>query len=137
MKITVEQLSQFFVENFAGDAELMPNFIDLSDGLVVMEQIAHPALIRPGGYISGPTQMHMADTAAYAVIFTKLGITPMAVTTHVSIDFLRPCIGDAAHATGRLVKIGRTSAVIDVEITAQPSGKLASKASVTYALPKA
>ena len=114
----------------------MPRITDLTDGYVVMEQNAHPSLMRPGGYISGPTQMQMADTAAYAVIFTKLGITPMAVTTHLSIDFLRPCIGDAAHATGRLVKIGKTSAVIDVEITAQPSGKLASKASVTYALPQ-
>lgn len=114
----------------------MPRITDLTDGYVVMEQNAHPSLMRPGGYISGPTQMQMADTAAYAVIFTKLGITPMAVTTHLSIDFLRPCIGDAAHATGRLVKIGRTNAVIDVEITAQPSGKLASKASVTYALPQ-
>jgi len=136
MNITSEQLSQFFIDNFAGPPELMPSFIDLSDGYVVMEQIAHPLMMRPGGFISGPTQMQMADTAAYAVIFTKLGITPMAVTTHVSIDFLRPCIGDAARATGRLVKIGRTNAVIDVEITAQPSGKLASKASVTYALPQ-
>ena len=91
--------------------------------------------MRPGGFISGPTQMALADHIAYAVIFTRLGITPMALTSNLNIDFLRPLQGDSVTVEGRMVKLGRSLAVIAVEIKGI-SDKVSSRATVTYALPQ-
>ena len=52
-----------------------------------------PSQLRPGGYISGPTQFTLADTAIWFAVFTVIGISPMAVTTDLSISFLRPATG--------------------------------------------
>ena len=80
--------------------------------------------------------MSMADSAAYFVVFTKLGIVPMAVTSNLTINFLRPCIGEAIIADGRLMKLGRTLAVIEVDLKAEGSDKVSSHAVVTYSIPQ-
>ena len=80
--------------------------------------------------------MSMADSAAYFVVFTKLGIVPMAVTSNLTINFLRPCIGEAVIADGRLMKLGRTLAVIEVDLKAEGSDKVSSHAVVTYSIPQ-
>jgi acyl-coenzyme A thioesterase PaaI-like protein len=45
--------------------------------------------LRPGGTVSGPVLMSVADIALYVAIFGKLGIIPLAVTTSLTINFLR------------------------------------------------
>ena len=47
-----------------------------------------PSMIRPGGTISGPTMMGLADSAMYAVILGRLGALEMAVTQNLNINFL-------------------------------------------------
>lgn len=80
--------------------------------------------------------MALADHMAYAVIFTRIGITPMALTSNLNIDFLRPLQGKSVHVEGQMVKLGRSLAVIAVEIRGMESEKLSSRATVTYALPQ-
>src|SRR5699024_443097 len=45
--------------------------------------------LRPGGTISGPTLMTLADTVAYVAVVARHGPEPLTVTSHLSIDFLR------------------------------------------------
>src|SRR5260370_36539259 len=45
--------------------------------------------IRPGGTISGPTMMALADFAMYVAVLASVGPVPLAVTTNLSINFLR------------------------------------------------
>ena len=92
--------------------------------------------MRPGNMVNGPTQMHLADSVAYVCVFTKLGITPMAVTSSLNMHFLRPCIGPVVKAEGTIVRIGKTLAVIDVRIFGEGHEDPASVATVTYALPR-
>jgi len=66
---------------------------------------------------------------------TLIGITPMAVTSNLNIDFLRPCLGETLHAEGRMIKLGKSLAVTSVEMKGAANKKLASRATVTYALP--
>lgn len=89
-----------------------------------------------GNMVSGPTHMSLADTVAYVCVFTKLGITPMAVTSSLNMHFLRPCIGPGIRAEGTMVRIGKTLAVVDVRIFGDGHDDPASVATVTYALPK-
>ncbi|MDE3065845.1 MAG: PaaI family thioesterase [Acidobacteriota bacterium] len=92
---------------------------------------------RPGGTVSGPTMMTLADTAAWVVILAHAGPQLLAVTTSLHIDFLRkPALTDLL-ARGRLLKLGRALAVVDVELFSRGASDLVAKAQVTYSLPPA
>lgn len=90
---------------------------------------------RPGGTVSGPTMMMLADTAGYVAVLSQVGNLLLAVTTSLHIDFLRkPAMTDLM-ARGRLLKLGKKLAVIDVELFSQGETDLVAKAQVTYSLP--
>jgi len=134
-KVTAADMNDFFVQNFKGDRGHLPEILQAENDFVTMHAAVHEGNLRPPNFISGPTQMALADHCAYCVIFTRLGITPMAVTSNLNIDFLRPCIGDKIFAEGRMIKLGKSLAVISVDIKGSGSDKLASRSTVTYALP--
>ena len=134
-KVSAEEMNHFFRENFKGDRGTLPNITLAEADHIIMRAPMGEQNMRPGGFISGPTQMALADHIAYAVIFTRLGITPMALTSNLNIDFLRPLQGDSVTVEGRMVKLGRSLAVIAVEIKGI-SDKVSSRATVTYALPQ-
>lgn len=135
--ISLTEINTFFREAFNGEGT-RPEIIELEDGYAKVRLNYDNRFLRPGGVISGPTQMSLADTVTYAAIFTKLGITPMAVTSSLNMTFLRPCKAEDVVATCRLLKTGRKLAVGDVQIGGKSqldAGKPASHAIVTYALP--
>ena len=134
-KVSAEEMNHFFRENFKGDRGTLPEITLAEADHIIMEASIGEQNMRPGGFVSGPTQMALADHIAYAVIFTRLGITPMALTSNLNIDFLRPLQGDSVTVEGRMVKLGRSLAVIAVEIKGI-SDKVSSRATVTYALPQ-
>ena len=133
-KVSVEAANAFLAEAFGG-AQNRSQVILMEDGHAIMRLKAGAEHLRPGGYISGPTQMTLADSVTYMAIFTRLGITPMTVTSNLNMNFLRPCIGEAVIAEAKLMKLGRTLAVAEVEIRADGSDKVASHAIVTYSIP--
>ncbi len=100
-----------FEKHFPSDDD-RPKIIEMQDGFAVTLLRTDQRHMRPGNMVSGPTQMALADTVAYVCVFTKLGITPMAVTSSLNMHFLRPCIGPAVRAEGTMVRIGKTLAVI-------------------------
>lgn len=108
----------------------------MEDGRAVMRLVANSSHLRPGGYISGPTQMALVDSAAYMAVMTKTGHEPMTVTSNLSINFLRPCIGDIVVADARIMKIGQALAVMDVDVRIEGAEKPSSHAVVTYAIPR-
>ncbi len=91
---------------------------------------------RPGGTLSGPVMMSLADTAAWVAIMSQIGPVLLAVTTSLHIDFLRkPSLDLDLMARARLLKLGRKLAVVDVELFSRGADELVAKAQVTYALP--
>lgn len=91
--------------------------------------------IRPGGFISGPTQMRLADQCGYVGVFLKVGVTPMAMTSNLNIDFLRPAAGDTLTAHCKILKMGRKLGVFSVSQYTTNPDKPVSFATVTYVLP--
>lgn len=92
-------------------------------------------MLRPGGTISGPTMMMLADALMYAVVLSAIGPVPLAVTTNFSINFLnRPQPADLI-AEGRALKIGRRLAVIEVTISSQGQVAPVAHATGTYSIP--
>lgn len=137
-KVTPEEVNAFYASSFPGGGEdAGQKVLELRKGYALMRRSTGDESLRPGGYISGPTQMSIVDSAAYSAIFTELGITPMAVTSNLNINFLRPCIGTALIAEARIIKMGRSLAVIEVEVRAEGADKPSAHAVVNYALPRA
>ena len=94
---------------------------------------------RPGGTVSGPTLMMLADTGAWMTVMSRIGAVLLAVTTSLQIDFLRkPALGAALVATCELVKLGKVLAVVRVVMCSdnQPDRPVAT-ATVTYSIPPA
>lgn len=92
-------------------------------------------LLRPGGVISGPTLMSMADSAAYALVLSHIGDQLMAVTSQLNISFLRGAQPGDIHADAELLRLGRRLAICDIRIWTEAPERLAAQANVTYALP--
>lgn len=134
-KVSVEEANSFL--NGAFDRpDHQAKITIMEPGRAVQRLETREEHLRPGGYISGPTQMAVADSAAYMAVMTLTGIEPMTVTSNLNINFLRPCIGGAVIADARVMKIGKALAVMNVEIKAEGDNRLSSHAVVTYAIPR-
>ncbi|NNU16062.1 PaaI family thioesterase [Parvularcula sp. ZS-1/3] len=112
-----------------------PRVLEMERDRVVLRLDCGPGQLRPGGFVSGPTQMALADTAAYLAVFTRRGIEPMALTSNLSINFLRPCPSSWLEAEARVLKFGRSTVVTEVTMRGEASDKAVSHAVVTYAMP--
>lgn len=118
-----------------GDAASWMEVVDVSPGRVRVEQAWNERMLRPGGVISGPTLMSLADTAAYALVLAHVGLKPMAVTSSLTMNFLRGCKPGRITVDGTLLKLGRRLAVCDVRLWTEGPDWPAAQASVTYAIP--
>lgn len=134
-KFSAEEANAFLDTAFKGRGR-QNQVILMEPGRAILRLEADETHLRPGGYISGPTQMSLADSAAYMAIMTLTGLEPMTVTSNLNINFLRPCIGSVVIAEGTILKMGQALAVIEVDIRIEGAAKPASHAIVTYALPR-
>ncbi|MGH9019667.1 MAG: PaaI family thioesterase [Acidimicrobiales bacterium] len=133
MTLDAAQLQRLVQDSFPEHD--VPRVEEAGDGVVVMSLEITDRHGRPGGTVSGPAMMMLADSTAWVVVLSAVGPQLLAVTTSLHIDFLRrPPIADLV-ARGRLLKLGRSLAVIDVELTSRGSSDLLAKAQVTYSLP--
>ena len=92
--------------------------------------------IRPGGSISGPTMMALADFAMYVAVLASIGPVPLAVTTNLSINFLRKPGAADLLAQAKLMKLGKRLAVGEVAIRSAGEVELVAHATSTYSIPR-
>lgn len=93
--------------------------------------------LRPGGTLSGPAMMTLADAAMYAAVLARLGRLEMAVTQNLNINFLtRPKPADLL-AEVEVLKMGRRTVVLDVKLFSEGGSDLVAHATGTYSLPPA
>ena len=105
------------------------------EGSLALTLAVTEAMLRPGGTISGPTLMTLADTAMYVLLLSELGAVEQAVTTSMHIDFLRRPALVPVTARAELLKLGRTLAVGRVTMFSEGDARPIAHASITYALP--
>lgn len=112
-----------------------PSVIEVAPGRVKVMTPYREGLLRPGGVISGPTLMSLADTAAYALVLAHVGDQLMAVTSSLLMNFLRGARPGDLYAEAELLRLGRRNAVCDVRLWTEGPERLAAQANVTYAIP--
>ncbi len=135
--MTVEELNDFLGSAFPG-APRAYRVEQVDERGLRMRVPYDTAQLRPGGTLSGPTMMGLADAAAWLVTLSRIGPVALAVTSQLSISFLtKPAPADLlAHAT--LLRLGRRQSVSEVRLWsdgADPSAPVA-HATVTYAIPR-
>jgi uncharacterized protein (TIGR00369 family) len=91
--------------------------------------------VRPGGTISGPTMMALADFAMYVGVLASIGPVPLAVTTNLNINFLRKPAARDLIAECHLLKLGKQLAVGEVRILSDGQGELVAHVTSTYSIP--
>jgi uncharacterized protein (TIGR00369 family) len=100
-----------------------------------MRMTYHDRHIRPGGTISGPAMMALADLALYVAILAHIGPVALAVTTSLNFNFLRKPEQRDLIAECRLLKLGKRLAVGDVSIYSEGSPEVVCHATGTYSIP--
>jgi acyl-coenzyme A thioesterase PaaI-like protein len=94
--------------------------------------------LRPGGTVSGPLLMAVADVALYVALLGEIGIVPLAVTTSLTINFLRkPSPDRSIVGVCKLLKVGKSLAVGDVSLYSEGSETVVAHAVGTYSIPQA
>jgi uncharacterized protein (TIGR00369 family) len=108
---------------------------DVTDTGVRLRLHVDESNVRPGGTVSGPSLMALADCAAWLAIVGQIGPVALSVTTSLHIDFLRkPALVDVL-AVGTVLKLGARLGVVDVALHSVADDALVAKAQVTYSIP--
>ncbi|MDA3015840.1 MAG: PaaI family thioesterase [Actinomycetota bacterium] len=132
--LTVDAINAAVMASFPGSHHRCH---EIGDGYAISRFTPDETSIRPGGYISGPTQFAAADAVLWYASFVALGrIEEMALTSELSIRFLRPAIGDVLWARGDVNIVTRRSIVGTVRVWCDDrSDKPTAIAQGTYAIP--
>ena len=101
-----------------------------------VRQAYRPQFIRPGGTISGPTMMALADFTMYVAVLASIGPLPLAVTTNLTINFLRKPATRDLIADCRLLKVGKRLAVGEVTVLSDGMDDAVAHVTATYSIPR-
>lgn len=96
----------------------------------------HERHLRPGGTISGPSMMALADLSLYAAILAHIGPVALAVTTSLNFNFLRKPDPRPLIAECRLLKLGKRLAVGEVSMFSEGNTDVVCHATGTYSIPE-
>jgi acyl-coenzyme A thioesterase PaaI-like protein len=130
-----EALNAFLRAHFPGRQDGLATVDSVSPGHARLSLLPGEAQLRPGGIVSGPTLMTLADTAAYVMTLAHIGPVAMAVTSSLTYQFLRACPVERINADVRLLKLGRRLSVSDVQLWTASPDRLVGQATVAYAIP--
>ena len=134
--MTVAELSDFFVQAFpVGDHDRLGRIDRIEPGFVRLALEPDNTNLRPGGIVSGPTQMGLVDRAAYAVILAHIGPVAMAVTSNLTLSFLRAVTQQTVWCDAVLLKLGKRLATVDCRLWQDDPANVVGQAVVTYAIP--
>ncbi len=134
-KISVEDFDHIIETELPWAQEIGMKTDQIEDGCATLRLPFNEGMLRPGGTISGPTMMALADACMYAVILSAIGQVKLAVTTNFNINFMhRPAPGDLM-AEGKIMKLGKRLAVMDVTLHSDGHDEPVAHATGTYSIP--
>lgn len=131
---TVDAVNEMIEQLFPGSNNTCA---ELGADFAVARRPVVEAELRPGAFISGPSQFGLADAALWYLVFGATGgIVPMALTSELSIRFLRPAQGSVLWARATLDVAGRRNVVGTVRVWCDDrDDKPTATAQGTYVLP--
>ena len=133
--ITVEEIELLTLESLPFAVDYGFRVDSLESGTSIVRAPYQESFLRPGGTISGPVIMGLADYSLFVAILTKIGLVELVVTTNFNINFLqRPEPGDLL-AVASVIKIGKRLAVGEIEVYLDGEESMIAHATSTYSIP--
>ena len=136
-RMTVAELEAYLRAEFPQMFLRASIAIEQADGSTCRVREAYDeGMLRPGGTVSGPTLMELADFAMYVVLLSAIGPVGLAVTTNLNINFLSKApAGHDLIAEGRLLKLGKRLAVGEVTLYSAAGPEPVAHVTSTYSIP--
>lgn len=134
-KVSAEELAEMAREKVPMAGLLAMEVESVLPGEVTIRVPYRDEFIRPGGTIAGPVLMTVADFALYGVVLSLIGRVDLAVTTNLSINFLRRPAPGAVVARARILKLGKRLAVGEVYLHGDDDEDLVAHVTGTYSIP--
>ena len=91
--------------------------------------------LRPGGTVSGPSLFTLADIGGYVCVLSHAGPDALSVTTNLNINFMRKAEPGPIDGHCRILKLGRSLMVFDIDMVAGPQRLTVAHAVGTYSIP--
>ena len=91
--------------------------------------------LRPGNTVSGTALFALADIGGYVCVLSHAGPDALSVTTNLSINFMRKAEAGPIDGHCRILKLGKSLMVFDIDMTAGPHGQTIAHAVGTYSIP--
>jgi len=133
--MTIEEMNGFLAEHFP-QGEKFGVLTGLGDAWAEMKLPVDDEHLRPGGTVSGPSMMALADVCMYAALLGQIGPVALAVTTNLNINFMsKPQPNCDLLAKCSLMKVGKRLAVGEVWIRSEGSDELVAHTTLTYSIP--
>lgn len=136
-RIDIAQFDEIIREDLPWAYEMGMHTDLIEDGRAVLRVPFRPSMLRPGGVVSGPTIMALADACMYAVVLSAIGGVKLAVTTSFNINFLYGARPVDLLAEGSLLRLGKRLAVMQVLVHCEGCGEPVAHATGTYSIPPA
>lgn len=136
-RMTLDEIHAFLAAEFPQINQDGPTYVveDIGYGAARMRLLVNERHLRPGGTVSGPAMMALADVALYVALLGAIGPVKLAVTTNLTINFLRrPALCDVV-AECRYLKVGRTLAVGEATLRSDGVEDPIAHVTATYAIP--
>ena len=134
-RMTVEELEQFLDSHFPDTAHRALSVERVEENSVRVRMHYDARHLRPGGTISGPSLMMLADMAMYMAVLGMIGPVALAVTTNLNINFLRKPAQADVIGECKLLKLGKRLAVGEVTMYSEGDADPVAHATVTYSIP--
>lgn len=109
--------------------------LDVHPGGCIVRLDADERHLRPGGTVSGPSLFTLADIGGYACVLSHAGADALSVTVNLSINFMRKAEAGPIDGHCRILKLGRSLMVFDVDLVAGPEQATIAHAVGTYSIP--
>ena len=134
-RITLDEFKAIMQESLPFAVMMGAEVVSLEKGRATFRLPYHADWLRPGGTISGPVLMGLADLAMYAVVLSAVGRIELAVTTNLNINFLRKPAAVDVIAEARMLKLGKRLAVGEVELFSEGDPDMVAHVTATYSIP--
>jgi uncharacterized protein (TIGR00369 family) len=133
-RITIAEFEQLIATTLQSARPFPFHVEEIGPGTARIRLAFREDQLRSGGTIHGPAIMALADTALYAAVLSRIGFEPLAVTSDLSIHFLRKPGPRDVIGTATILRMGRRLAVGTIAIESD-GGPLVAHATGSYALP--
>ena len=134
-KISAQELMHLAEVELPVVAQMGIEAVEVEPGAVTAKAGYRQEFSRPGGSVSAPVMMTLADFVMWGVVLSLVGPVHLAEATNLNINFLRSPSPGEIIARGSILKLGQKLVVGEVSLYSGEEEDLIAHVTCTYALP--